>query len=174
MGVADAPPNASNPVDFLPKLTADMVARIQGWGRGPDYEWYFTGRKTTKYRQIGNAFPPPVARAVGMSIANALNRKGKAKQLAEVEDEVKHDPLYIALKKASTALTEKELVMLSGEKMDSLSFERHMAMLARDFVIDEQLQLGGRAYRLTGFKGFIGQEDHERNALFAEMRSRIS
>lgn len=174
MGVADAPPNASHPVDFMPKLTAEMVARIQGWGPESEYAWEFTGRKTTKYRQIGNAFPPPVARAVGTSIANALNRKGQPKELSEVENEVMHDSLYLALKKAPVPLTEKELVKLAGERIDSRSFERRMAMLARDFVIDEDEQLGGRAYRLVGFKGFIGQEGHERHARFAEMRSRIS
>ncbi|MFF3592151.1 DNA cytosine methyltransferase [Streptomyces sp. NPDC002387] len=174
MGVADAPPNASHPVNFMPKLTTEMVARIQGWQVESEYEWKFTGRKTTRYRQIGNAFPPPVARAVGTSIANALNRKGEPKALADVESEVMHDRLYLALKSATTALTAKELVKLSGEKMDSLTFERRMAMLARDFVIDEDEQLGGRAYRLAGFKGFIGQEGHERHVRFAEMRSRIS
>ena len=48
----------------IPKLTVRMVARIQGF---PD-EWHFTGRKTAAYRQVGNAFPPPVAAAVGASL----------------------------------------------------------------------------------------------------------
>jgi DNA (cytosine-5)-methyltransferase 1 len=48
----------------VPKLTVRMVARIQGF---PD-DWHFTGRKTAAYRQVGNAFPPPVAHAVGQSI----------------------------------------------------------------------------------------------------------
>ena len=48
-----------------PRLTVRMVARIQGF---PD-DWHFTGRKTAAYRQVGNAFPPPVAQAVGQSIA---------------------------------------------------------------------------------------------------------
>jgi DNA (cytosine-5)-methyltransferase 1 len=47
-----------------PRLTVRMVARIQGF---PD-DWHFTGRKTAAYRQVGNAFPPPVAEAVGNSI----------------------------------------------------------------------------------------------------------
>ena len=52
--------------DFIgdPRLTVRMVARIQGF---PD-DWHFTGRKTAAYRQVGNAFPPPVAEAVGRSI----------------------------------------------------------------------------------------------------------
>lgn len=60
-------------VDFvgMPRLTTKMVARLQGF---PD-DWQFFGRKTTAYRQIGNAFPPPVARAVGAHIASALQRQ---------------------------------------------------------------------------------------------------
>ena len=45
-----------------------MKARLQGF----DDDWQFFGRKTAAYRQIGNAFPPPVARAVGAQIAAAL------------------------------------------------------------------------------------------------------
>lgn len=48
-----------------PRLTVRMVARIQGFHD----DWHFTGRKTAAYRQVGNAFPPPVAEAVGQSIA---------------------------------------------------------------------------------------------------------
>lgn len=53
----------------MPRLTNRMVARIQGF---PD-NWEFWGRKTTAYRQIGNAFPPPVAAAVAGRIAVAMN-----------------------------------------------------------------------------------------------------
>jgi len=52
----------------LPRLTTRMVARVQGF---PD-TWQFHGRKTTAYRQVGNAFPPPVARALGVQIAEAI------------------------------------------------------------------------------------------------------
>lgn len=52
----------------MPRLTVPMVARIQGF---PDH-WAFHGRKTTAYRQVGNAFPPPVARAVADSLRIAL------------------------------------------------------------------------------------------------------
>jgi len=62
----DAPPR-----DFvgMPRLTPRMTARIQGF---PD-DWKFSGRKTAAYRQIGNAFPPPVACAVGQQIFAALS-----------------------------------------------------------------------------------------------------
>jgi DNA (cytosine-5)-methyltransferase 1 len=64
--IADQAPEAA--YQGLPRLTNRMVARIQGF---PD-EWQFHGRKTTAYRQIGNAFPPPVARAIGLQIAAAI------------------------------------------------------------------------------------------------------
>ncbi|MEY2572647.1 MAG: (cytosine-5)-methyltransferase 1 [Verrucomicrobiota bacterium] len=68
LGIADAAPDSHFPVDGLPRLTAQMVARLQSF---PD-EWQFSGKKTAAYRQVGNAFPPLVARAVGMSILRAL------------------------------------------------------------------------------------------------------
>ncbi|MBY8856324.1 DNA cytosine methyltransferase [Nocardia sp. CA2R105] len=51
-----------------PMLTVRQAAIIQGF---PD-EWDFAGGKTAQYRQVGNAFPPPVARAVGRSIIDVL------------------------------------------------------------------------------------------------------
>jgi DNA (cytosine-5)-methyltransferase 1 len=67
-GIADEAPAPDAPLDYVPRLTNDMAARIQGF----DSEWHFSGRKTSVYRQIGNAFPPPVARAIGESIAEAM------------------------------------------------------------------------------------------------------
>ncbi|SCZ64039.1 DNA (cytosine-5)-methyltransferase 1 [Epibacterium ulvae] len=52
----------------MPRLTVPMVARIQGF---PD-EWHFTGAKTNAYRQVGNAFPPPVAAAVARQLRAAI------------------------------------------------------------------------------------------------------
>jgi DNA (cytosine-5)-methyltransferase 1 len=60
--------------DFIgmPRLTVRMVARLQGF---PD-NWQFSGAKTAAYRQVGNAFPPPVAAAVGQALHSCLQRKG--------------------------------------------------------------------------------------------------
>ncbi|WP_234428698.1 DNA (cytosine-5-)-methyltransferase [Streptomyces sp. AV19] len=51
-----------------PMLTVQQAAKIQGF---PD-QWRFKGRKTARYRQVGNAFPPPVAEAIGRAIAAVL------------------------------------------------------------------------------------------------------
>ena len=53
----------------VPRLTVRMVARVQGF---PD-DWTFTGGKTAQYRQVGNAFPPPFARAIASSLRAALS-----------------------------------------------------------------------------------------------------
>jgi DNA (cytosine-5)-methyltransferase 1 len=66
-GVADAPPCPG--FSGLPRLTVAMTGVLQGF---PE-EWVFEGRKTAAYRQVGNAFPPPVAEAVGRQIAAALD-----------------------------------------------------------------------------------------------------
>jgi len=68
-GLADAPPTIRHPLDHIPRLTLPMAAAVQGFPPS----WRFAGRKTAAYRQIGNAFPPPVAEVVGSSIKAALD-----------------------------------------------------------------------------------------------------
>ena len=67
-GLAAGPPPADAPPNHIPRLTLPMAAAIQGFP--PD--WRFYGRKTAAYRQIGNAFPPPVAEATGTRIRLAI------------------------------------------------------------------------------------------------------
>jgi DNA (cytosine-5)-methyltransferase 1 len=69
-GLANNPPSR----DFRgnPKLTVQMAAVLQGFP--PD--WKFAGGKTAAYRQVGNAFPPPVAAAVAEAIYNILASDG--------------------------------------------------------------------------------------------------
>lgn len=52
----------------MPRLTPRMMARVQGF---PD-DWGFGKGKTVACRMIGNAFPPPVAKAVGLEIRRCL------------------------------------------------------------------------------------------------------
>jgi DNA (cytosine-5)-methyltransferase 1 len=73
-GLADHPPGQDFTGD--PKLTVKMAAMIQGFP--PD--WKITGKKTPAYRQVGNAFPPPVAKAIGESIIAALSAGNRDRQ----------------------------------------------------------------------------------------------
>jgi DNA (cytosine-5)-methyltransferase 1 len=59
-----------------PMLTVRQAAVIQGFPT----EWDFSGGKTAQYRQIGNAFPPPVAKAVGESIIDVLKAAREREQ----------------------------------------------------------------------------------------------
>ena len=62
----------------MPKLTVKMAAILQGFPA----DWSFAGKKTAAYRQVGNAFPPPVAQAVGERIAAALAAADRPVQAA--------------------------------------------------------------------------------------------
>lgn len=67
LGIANEAPGP----DFnsqMPRLTVRMVARLQGFPDG----WLFSGGKTAAYRQVGNAFPPPFAKAVAESLKASL------------------------------------------------------------------------------------------------------
>ncbi|MET9413235.1 DNA (cytosine-5-)-methyltransferase [Streptomyces klenkii] len=76
LGVANEPEDMIDSsrdlfADAGPKLTVSQAAIIQGFPK----EWKFSGRKTAAYRQVGNAFPPPVAKAVGLQIMAALKAR---------------------------------------------------------------------------------------------------
>ena len=70
-GLAEFPP--VNGSKQMPRLTLRMTALVQGFPK----EWSFVGKKTPAYRQVGNAFPPPVAKAIGLSIIKALKEHDK-------------------------------------------------------------------------------------------------
>lgn len=66
-GVANEAPDVN--FNGIPRLTSRMIARVQGF---PD-TWDFGSVKTRACRMIGNAFPPPVAKAVGKEIKRCLD-----------------------------------------------------------------------------------------------------
>ncbi len=77
-GLANIPPLPGFTGD--PRLTLKMTALVQGFPT----TWEFVGKKTPAYRQVGNAFPAPVAKAVGEAIMNAL-MYGKLNQATRLE-----------------------------------------------------------------------------------------
>jgi site-specific DNA-cytosine methylase len=66
--LGDEPPGADFPPDGQPKLTVEQAALIQSFPS----DWKFFGGKTSRYRQVGHAMPPPLARAVGLAVAAAI------------------------------------------------------------------------------------------------------
>jgi len=77
--IADEPPTRK--FDGMPHLTVPMVGLLQGFPAG----WKFAGKKTHAYRQVGNAFPPPVAAAFANKIAHAL-REAEREQNRKFEE----------------------------------------------------------------------------------------
>ncbi|GAA1309785.1 DNA cytosine methyltransferase [Brachybacterium tyrofermentans] len=177
LGVADSAPGPEVPVGHTPKLTNEMVARIQGWG-GPELEWDFGARKRRKtaiYRQIGNAFPPPVARAIGESIASALRKEG-AEDGVHGTDSQYHDEVYRALREHGGFVSLAGLRKALGGSLGDGEIIRRIDYIRQDFEIDERFRGGAPTYRLGEWHAFRGQEDHARHAAFAtgKLRSRIS
>lgn len=63
----------------MPRLTVRMLARLQGF---PD-DWTFGIRKTAACRMIGNAFPPPVAKAIGEKLMECLSNAEKDQECTQ-------------------------------------------------------------------------------------------
>ncbi|GGX64969.1 DNA cytosine methyltransferase [Streptomyces minutiscleroticus] len=191
MGVANsAPEKGWRAPDGVPgpKLTTAMVARIQGWddiepleGSDPategEFRWKFHGRKTSVYRQIGNAFPPPVAKALGVAIRKAIRQEGERKTLVENTNRVL-DPVYKLLRSNARPLTLDQIIdklAKQGVSLEQPEVERHLNHLGHDFTVTMTTRSSGAvAYTLGEFKAFTGQEDHQRHDLFNQHRARIS
>ncbi|UNZ18550.1 DNA (cytosine-5-)-methyltransferase [Streptomyces sp. 891-h] len=100
LGVANEPEDVQDLArDFLrpegPMLTVRQAAGVQSF---PDH-WKFSGGKTAKYRQVGNAFPPPVANALGRAIAAVLRPELKEELLDGLEVDYvgihREEPAYV-------------------------------------------------------------------------------
>lgn len=170
MGIANSAPGPDDTFTIGPKLTCEMVARLQGWD-GEEFQWHFTGKKTSNYRQIGNAFPPPVAKALGESIAAALNHSTERR---ERDPDTAHDPIYRALRDKNDFMTATQICRATKLDLEPHELERRIALLSRDFHIEIRNGKQPTAYKLGAFKAFLGQEDHIRHDQFDQNRSRIS
>jgi len=54
--------------DGMVKITIEQAALLQSFPES----WVISGRKTSRYRQVGHATPPPVGEALGRAVAEAL------------------------------------------------------------------------------------------------------
>jgi DNA (cytosine-5)-methyltransferase 1 len=169
LGIADEAPPASADPALTPRLTCEMVTRLQGWQ--DEWGWRFSGLKTARYRQIGNAFPPPVAEAVGTAIRRALEHAG-APQAAEVMRPV-HDPVFRVLRSTGDFLTARQIADLAPGVSAGAVLGR-LRQLGQDFELELARSRGGPAYRLGQFRAFLGQHDHVRHQRFAAGRATIS
>jgi DNA (cytosine-5)-methyltransferase 1 len=183
LGIADAAPGRDEDPALAPRLTCDMVARLQGWR--DEWGWQFAGRKTARYRQLGNAFPPPVAEAVGHAIRGALLHEGSRPQPhPEAIAEAEHlgDPVYAVLRSRRGFLTAAQIAAATAadparaarSPLRTREVLRRVRDLSQDFEVDTAEIAGEPAYRLGSFKAFLGQRDHERHQRFQAGRARIS
>jgi len=154
----------------MPKLTTEMVARLQGWA-GAEYEWHFHGLKTSRYRQVGNAFPPPVARAIGGSIAAALRKEGESG--ARQKGTAFHDEVYRVLRERADFVTVADIKRALAGAFDTDQIQRRVDFLIRDFEVEVKAVRGHLAYRLGEWRAFRGQDSHVRHLAFAERRHRV-
>ncbi|MET8760299.1 DNA cytosine methyltransferase [Lentzea sp. NPDC004782] len=168
-GIANEAPAENDEFEIGPKLTTEMVQLLQGWKPG---EWRFVGLKTSKYRQVGNAFPPPVARAVGLAIKSALHKVGDP---VDRDVNTEHDPIYRALRDAGDFLTAAQISKAIGKELEAHELEHRISLLNKDFEIEIQNSKTNVArFKLGKFKAFVGQADHVRHDLFNKNKSKIS
>ena len=109
-----------------------MVTRLQGWQ--DEWGWRFSGLKTARYRQIGNAFPPPVAEAVGTAIRRALEHAG-APQAAGVMLPV-HDPVFRVLRSRNDFLTARQIADLAPRGVSAAAVLGRLRQLGQDFELE--------------------------------------
>jgi DNA (cytosine-5)-methyltransferase 1 len=189
LGLADQAPGWDADPALRPRLTCEMVTRLQGWR--DEWGWRFSGLKTARYRQIGNAFPPPVAEAVGGAIRRALEHADAAEP-ADAQDPVTgfatHDPVFRVMRDRDDFLTIWQIAALAG--LSPAAVLQHLRHLSGDFELEMTPEIGpgigpeigpeigrapdGPAYRLGPFRAFLGQRDHARHQRFAASRATIS
>ena len=188
LGLADQAPAASADPALRPRLTCEMVTRLQGWR--DEWGWRFSGLKTARYRQIGNAFPPPVAEAVGRAIRRALEHADPPEIGAELdpgtstEPAGSRDPVFGVLRGRDDFLTAGQIADLAG--LSPAAVLEHLRHLGQDFELETAPEMSpemgtemgterdGPAYRLGPFRAFLGQRDHARHQRFAARRATIS
>lgn len=170
-GIADRAPAAGDPhpAERRPRLTLEMVQRLQGWDAG---SWRFIGPKTAVYRQVGNAFPAPVASALGRALIRTFEKVGQP--AATLAADASHSWIYRALRDRADYVPLQRLAELSPHRTPLPSIHTAVEELSRDFIVEVRMTSHGPAYRLGDFRGFVGQSDHLRQNYLRENRSAVS
>src|SRR6202043_1677137 len=180
ISIADAAPGPDADPALTPRLTCEMVTRLQGWR--DEWGWRFSGRKTARYRQIGNVFPPPVAEAVGTAIRRALEHAGPPEPDPEMDGGTAyvHDPVFRVLRAREDFLTARQIAALlpAGARLSPAAGLAPLRHLSGAFELETApARAGARAgpaYRLGPFRAFLGQQDHARQLRFAASRATVS
>jgi DNA (cytosine-5)-methyltransferase 1 len=202
LGIADAAPARDADPALRPRLTCEMVTRLQGWR--DEWGWRFSGLKTARYRQIGNAFPPPVAEAVGTAVRRALEHADPAEPAGSADSTGPaartdpaarvHDPVLRVLRSRDDFLTARQIAELAtaapgactdpvavpaggpgaGAALTPAAVVAHLRHLSQDFELEMADSRDGPAYRLGRFRAFLGQRDHVRHQRFAAGRATVS
>jgi DNA (cytosine-5)-methyltransferase 1 len=171
LGIADAAPARDADPALRPRLTCEMVTRLQGWR--DEWGWQFSGRKTARYRQIGNAFPPPVAEALGTAIRAALEHAGS--RVPSFGAAPVHDRVFRVLRARTDFLTARQIAdLVAVPELSPAAVLGHLHHLGQDFELETADSVDGPAYRLGRFRAFLGQRDHARHQRFAARRATIS
>ncbi|MBB3427972.1 DNA-cytosine methyltransferase [Rhizobium sp. BK312] len=129
----------------LPFLTVDVVKALQGFPKA----WKFEGGAVQQFYQIGNAFPPQMAKAVGLAIFRALS--GRLPNSIDAPPLVPFDETLIGIKPAImpprlrlNAMTKQDVYDLKdryGKK-----FKDAKKLLAQVKAADKERKLEMAAY----------------------------
>jgi DNA (cytosine-5)-methyltransferase 1 len=127
-----------------------------------------------------------VAQALGSAIRSALEHAG-APEAGAAEDADSpdgahvHDPVFRVLRSRADFLTARQIAQLAaglsaGAGLSQAAVVGRLRHLGQDFELEvaDSGSGDGPAYRLGGFKAFLGQPGHVRHERFAARRTTIS
>jgi DNA (cytosine-5)-methyltransferase 1 len=121
-----------------------------------------------------------VAEAVGSAIRRALEHAGAPGAAEAADGSHVHDPVFLVLRSRADFLTARQIADLAvfsgggGGELSQAAVLGRLRHLGQDFELEVAASGDGPAYRLGGFKAFLGQPGHVRHQRFAARRATIS
>ncbi len=129
-----------------PFLTVDVAQVLQGFPKA----WKFEGGAAQQFHQIGNAFPPQMAKAVGLAIRRALS--GRLPNSLDAPPLVPFDETLIGVKPALKRLPQLRLNAMTIQDVYDLKdrygkkFKETKKLLAEVKAADKERKLEMNAY----------------------------